>query len=154
MNNFSTRLKQGLEARNMKATDLSKLTGIGKSSISDWLSGRYEAKQDKVYIIAKVLNVDEAWLMGLDVPMEKPRDILSTYNQLDSSRQLKVIDFAEKQLEEQNKIVEFKRSDIVIDNTLAAHLVDPTKEFTDDQIDGLKAYLDKARDEYFKKHEK
>lgn len=113
MNNFSTRLKEGLEVRNMKATNLSKLTGIGKSSISDWLSGRYEAKQDKVYIIAKVLNVDEAWLMGLDVPMEKPKDILSTFNKLDTQRQLKVVNFAERQLEKQNKVVAFKKSDSI-----------------------------------------
>ena len=44
---------------------------IPKSSLSQYLSGDYEPKQDRVYDIAKVLNVSEAWLMGYDVPMER-----------------------------------------------------------------------------------
>ena len=46
---------------------------IPKSSLSQYLSGDYEPKQDRVYDIAKVLNVSEAWLMGYDVPMERQK---------------------------------------------------------------------------------
>ena len=35
------------------------------------MSGRYEAKQEALYLIAKALNVNEAWLMGHDVPKER-----------------------------------------------------------------------------------
>ena len=62
MNIFAVRLKEALTAKNIKPSDLAKKTGIGKSSISDWLAGRYEAKQDKVYRIADALDINEAWL--------------------------------------------------------------------------------------------
>ncbi len=71
MNTTADRIKEGLRLRNMKQADLVTLTGIGKASISTYLSGRYEPKQRNIYKIAKALNVSEAWLMGLDVPMER-----------------------------------------------------------------------------------
>ena len=66
---ISKRIKQALEIRNMKQADLVSATGIGKSSISTYLSGEYEPKQRNIYKIAHALNVSEAWLMGYDVPM-------------------------------------------------------------------------------------
>lgn len=71
MDTPANRIKQALEIRNMKQADLVRLTGIGKSSISTYISGDYEPKQKNIYKIAAALNVNEAWLMGLDVPMEK-----------------------------------------------------------------------------------
>jgi transcriptional regulator with XRE-family HTH domain len=68
---ISERIKRGLEIRNMKQSELVEKTGIGKSSISTYLSGAYEPKQRNIYKIAKALDVSEAWLMGLDVPMER-----------------------------------------------------------------------------------
>ena len=46
------------------------MSKISKSSISHYLKGDWEGKQDAVYSIAQVLNVSEAWLMGYDVPMD------------------------------------------------------------------------------------
>lgn len=60
-----------LDIRNMKQSDLVETTGIGKSSISTYLSGKYEPKQRNIYKMAKALNINEAWLMGEDVPMER-----------------------------------------------------------------------------------
>lgn len=71
---FSNRLNTAMRIRNIKATELSIKTGIAKSSLSEYINGKYEAKQDGVYLLAKALNVNEAWLMGLDVPMEKVID--------------------------------------------------------------------------------
>ena len=42
------------------------------------MSGRYKAKQDGVYLLAQALQVNEAWLMGLDVSMEKEINIYKT----------------------------------------------------------------------------
>ena len=53
----------------MTQATLSSLSGVSKSSISRYLSGAWEGKQDAVYLLAKNLNVSEAWLMGYDVPM-------------------------------------------------------------------------------------
>lgn len=66
---FTNRLRQALEFRNMSQSELSRLSGIGKSAISQYLSGEYEAKQEKIYLMSKPLNVNPAWLMGFDVPM-------------------------------------------------------------------------------------
>lgn len=71
---FSNRLNTAMRIRNIKATELSVKTGIAKSSLSEYINGKYEAKQDGVYLLARALNVNEAWLMGLDVPMERTTD--------------------------------------------------------------------------------
>lgn len=68
---FANRLQKAMNLRNLKASDLSEKTKISKSSISEYLSGKYEAKQNGIYLLSKALNVNEAWLMGLDVPMER-----------------------------------------------------------------------------------
>ena len=70
MSDFAERLRMALNFRNMKATELSELTGINKSTISQYLSNEYVAKRDRIELFAKILNVNEAWLIGYDVPME------------------------------------------------------------------------------------
>ena len=67
---FAQRLRMGLDVRQMTQAELSNRSKISKSSISHYLKGDWEGKQDAVYSIAQILNVSEAWLMGYDVPME------------------------------------------------------------------------------------
>lgn len=71
MDTISNRIKKALEIRNMKQVDLVEKTGIGKSSISTYISGEYEPKQKNIYKLAKALEVSESWLMGNDVPMDR-----------------------------------------------------------------------------------
>lgn len=68
---FAKRLREGLSIKNISQTALSTLSGVSKSSISRYLKGDWEGKQDAVYTLAKALEVSEAWLMGYDVPMER-----------------------------------------------------------------------------------
>ena len=70
ISDFAERLRMALNFRNMKATELSELTGINKSTISQYLSKEYEPKRDRIELFATTLNVNEAWLTGYDVPME------------------------------------------------------------------------------------
>ena len=63
-----------MSLRNMRQIDLANKTGISKGALSSYISGRYVPKQNNIYLIAKALNVNEAWLMGLDVPMERIDD--------------------------------------------------------------------------------
>ncbi len=67
----SKRIAEALEIRGMKQYELCKLANIPKSSLSLYLKGAYEPKQDRVYDMSIALNVSEAWLMGYDVPMER-----------------------------------------------------------------------------------
>jgi len=71
MATIASRIREAMNIRGMKQVDLVNATGIGKSSISTYLSGEYEPKQKNIYKIAQVLDVNEAWLMGEDVPMER-----------------------------------------------------------------------------------
>ncbi len=71
-----------MHLRNMRQADLVNLTGIGKSSISTYISGEYEPKQKNIYKIAKALDVSEAWLMGLDVPMERKEPAIRINDEL------------------------------------------------------------------------
>lgn len=66
----SERLREIISIRNVKQVDLIEQTGISKGALSSYLSGRYVPKQDNIYKLSKVLGVNPAWLMGLDVPME------------------------------------------------------------------------------------
>lgn len=69
----SERLKEALDIREMKAAELSERSGINKPSISCYLSGRYEPKQEALYKMGRVLDVAEMWLAGYDIPMERPK---------------------------------------------------------------------------------
>lgn len=88
---FANRLSKIITIRNIKPIELSEKTGINKSKISSYMSGRYKAKQDGIHILSKVLNVDPAWLMGYDVPMERElenkekNDNIFLYSAKDSS---------------------------------------------------------------------
>lgn len=74
-NTFKDRLEIALAARNMKAVDLAEKTGINKARISQYVNGIYTPKSKATYLIAQALNVDEKWLMGFDVPMEKTESV-------------------------------------------------------------------------------
>ena len=62
-NGFVDRLKMAMQDVGISASDLSRASGVSKSDISYYLSGRYKPKQDKCYLLAKALNVDPGWLM-------------------------------------------------------------------------------------------
>jgi transcriptional regulator with XRE-family HTH domain len=69
----ATRISLALKIRNMKQSELCRLTGIPKSAMSQYVSGAFEPKQDRIYLLSQALNVSEAWLMGYDVPMEREK---------------------------------------------------------------------------------
>lgn len=65
------RIEKALNMRNMKQSELCKLANVPKSSLCLYLKGAYEPKQDRIFKMATVLNVSEAWLMGYEVPIDK-----------------------------------------------------------------------------------
>ena len=75
MATFSKRLRTAIDMRGISQTELAKKTGISKSSISHYLKGDWEGKQDAVYALALALNVSEAWLMGFDAKMERGNNL-------------------------------------------------------------------------------
>lgn len=71
------RIKYAINLRNMKQVDVINKTGINKGALSSYISGRYKPKDDSIYKLALVLEVNPEWLRGKDVPMEL--DISSYY---------------------------------------------------------------------------
>lgn len=154
MNSFQERLSKAIALRGITKAELSRRTGIGRNSISDYTLGKYEAKQDYVYLLAQALNVDEAWLMGLDVPMEKNSyDITSIYEQLNSQNKKATYEFAKQKLDDQNKIISLNTSDDEI-FTLAAHSNNPDHVHSDEEIAEINDFLDEIDKKYDDKHKK
>lgn len=66
------RLNAALDMRNKKAVDLVRDLKIPKSAVSQYLSGKSQnMDSERLYKIARYLDVNEPWLLGFDVPMEK-----------------------------------------------------------------------------------
>lgn len=105
---FKCRMATALAYRGMKQIELSRLTKIDSGTINNYLSGKYEPKQDRLEIIAKALDVSPVWLMGYDVPMGRDKKTPDTikltegeekwlmlYNKLSSETRTTLIEFAE-----------------------------------------------------------
>ena len=71
---FSKRLKAAIDEKAIRQTELCQKTGIGKSAMSQYLSGAFKPKQQNLYKLAQALGVSEAWLMGYDVPRTRQED--------------------------------------------------------------------------------
>ena len=70
---LKSRLYEAMAIRGKKAVDLTRDLGIPKSAVSQYLSGKSQNMDSKrLYAIAQYLDVDEPWLLGYDVPMERP----------------------------------------------------------------------------------
>lgn len=115
--NTSTRLKQIMQERNLRQVDVLERTiplcrkydvKMNKSDISQYVSGKVEPNQDKLFVLSLALNVSEGWLMGFDVskarasapadPLqltEQEKHIISIYHDLDRVGQEKFTAFGE-----------------------------------------------------------
>lgn len=76
----SQRLKALMEARGLRQVDILEAARpycekydvkLGKSDLSQYISGKFEPGQDKLAILGLALGVSEVWLMGYDVPTER-----------------------------------------------------------------------------------
>lgn len=65
-NVFAQRLCEALKAKEMRPIELGRICGINRSTISQYLSGKYIPKQDKAAKMAKALDVSPLWLLGYD----------------------------------------------------------------------------------------
>ena len=69
------RLQEAMNLRKKKAADLANDLEIPKSALSQYLSGKSKNMDSvRMYRLCVSLNVNEAWMMGFDVPMERPKE--------------------------------------------------------------------------------
>ena len=78
--NTATRLKKIMSDENLRQVDILAKTmpycekydvKMNKSDLSQYCSGKTEPNQDKLFVLSLALNVNEAWLMGFNVPMKR-----------------------------------------------------------------------------------
>lgn len=68
---LKNRLYEAMTIRGKKAVDITRDLQIPKSAVSQYLSGKSQKMDsERLYAIAKYLDVDEPWLLGFDVPMK------------------------------------------------------------------------------------
>ena len=75
---FQNRLKKAMDIRNIKQIELVEKTGLDKTLINKYLAGISNARQQKLTKLADALDVNEVWLMGYDVPMQRDLTIGTT----------------------------------------------------------------------------
>lgn len=63
------RLKAIMERDNLRQVDIVHKTGIHTGTISLYVSGKLNPKQDAINKMSMALGVNALWLMGYDVPM-------------------------------------------------------------------------------------
>ena len=63
------RLKEMMTVFDIRSADIVRRTGINKSTLSNYINGKREARQDQLSLIADSYGVNPAWLLGYDVKM-------------------------------------------------------------------------------------
>ena len=111
----ATRIKKALSIRNMKQSELCRLTKIATSAMSEYLSGRYDPKQDKIYLMSEALNVDPVWLMGFDVPMEKEQKKFSPHDPLTEGEKVVLELFRQIPVDQQPMVLAMIRAALCTD---------------------------------------
>lgn len=108
MKTTGERIKQALNIRNMIQADLVEKTGLTKSAISSYINERYEPKQQAIYLLAKALEVNPAWLMGYEVDMELSDE--SSECETTTIAAHATEDLTEKEMEEVKNYIKYLKS--------------------------------------------
>lgn len=161
--NAQIRLKRIMDERGLRQVDILRMSEpwqkklnikISKNTLSQYINGISSPDNYKATLLAKTLGVNEAWLLGYDVPRngeksssspnnESPiiEETVKTMKKLDEPRQQVVLDTAKEQHKEQEaekvlSLNNYKLSDEYLDaqiNKASAYgggeLSDNDKEF-------------------------
>ena len=84
-------------------------------------SGRVKPTSDRLYILAKALNVDPAWLLGYDVPMEQADTFAPTQSEIRMIRKFRTLDSYSKRTIEMMIDRECERNNTFKPVLMAAH---------------------------------
>lgn len=110
---LKTRLYEAMTIKGKKAVDLTRDLEIPKSAVSQYLSGKSQnMDSERLYAIAKYLDVDEPWLLGYDVPMksdpETKKEQPTEYDGLSDKKKAfieRVMHMSDAELERLDKIL-------------------------------------------------
>ena len=82
MNKFPERLSYALQERNKSQKDIATILECDKSSITNYIKGKYIPKPDAVKRIADYLNVNMMWLYGFSDVMHTDPDFDEFVNEI------------------------------------------------------------------------
>ena len=116
----SERLNELMNKKGIKQIDILKLVEpyckkynikLNSNDLSQYVTGKVEPRQNKVSVLSDALNINPAWLMGYDVPMDKNEEEMRAnfslalfellkYCQLDRKKLGELIGVSEKRVNE------------------------------------------------------
>lgn len=100
-------IKELTDNRGYSISELARRVDMAKSAVSRYFNRTREFPLNRVNEFASALGVTPEYILGLS----QDDDIVSIYNQLDTNRKNNVVDYARKQLDEQNNVVAFPISE-------------------------------------------
>jgi len=101
----ATRIKEIMTKENLKQVDILEKskpfcekydTKITKVDLSQYVSGKVEPGQAKLFVLANALNVNEAWLMGYDVPKIRGSFIITNHMEISDNILFSIIELAKE----------------------------------------------------------
>lgn len=96
METFAERLRQVMREKGLKQVDVIRLVQsleendrvkLGKSHISQYLSGKTEPRMEVMKALSKALEVNQLWLLGEDVPMELESEVQNKEEKVQERKQ-------------------------------------------------------------------
>jgi len=85
VSNSRERLLEMMKILNLKPIDICRKCGVLKSSMSNYINGTREPRQDQISLICDPFGINPAWLMGYDVDMHMPTSPKETFMVQDPS---------------------------------------------------------------------
>lgn len=94
---FTERMNEAMQRKHMRNADIVEASHgkLSSSAVAQYRTGIYEPKAEKLSILARVLDVTEAWLLGRDeielTLTEHEKQLILAYRKL-SSEDKKIVD--------------------------------------------------------------
>lgn len=101
MASLAENIKKYRKAKKLTQKDLARLLNIAPTSISAWEVGRNKPLMDNIEQMAAIFGIKKSELLGDTFSDFSHPEILKIYNQLNSNRQEKSLNFVRQQLKEQ-----------------------------------------------------
>ena len=81
---FPVRLKEAREKANMKQRELAEQTKMAVQTLSGYENGKKRPTLDNLSLLAETLDVSEAWLLGIDNPIQLPKNCADAYKMIEA----------------------------------------------------------------------
>lgn len=132
---LANNLKYYMDKHNVTRNDLVDDLNIAYMTISDWINGKTYPRIDKIELLAHYFQIEKSDLIEYHGNKSIIDKIVEVSSQLQEVRQQKVYNFAEHQLEEQNKVIHIhKDNGDYITETLRGYLSAGTGELQLEEV--------------------